>query len=162
MLCWAAAAVPVTVVNWFVTLVRGKTPDGLHAWTARFLRYWTHVTAYVWLIADPFPGFRGWYGTYPVDLDIAPPEPQERWKTLLRLILVIPAYVLMTVLGSVLEVIAIIGWFVCLAIGRMPKGMRDLMAYCLRYQAQTYAYLFLLTSRYPTLASGSGFQFEEA
>jgi hypothetical protein len=40
--------------------------------------------------------------------------------------------------------------------------MRDLIAYCLRYQAQTYAYLFLLTSRYPSLASGSGFQFEEA
>jgi hypothetical protein len=37
-----------------------------------------------------------------------------------------------------------------------------LTAYCLRYQAQTYAYLFLLTSRYPSLASGSGFQFEEA
>ena len=39
--------------------------------------------------------------------------------------------------------------------------MRDLMAYCLRYYAQTYAYLLLLTDRYPTLASGSGFQFEE-
>ena len=36
------------------------------------------------------------------------------------------------------------------------------VAYCLRYQAQTYAYLFLLTSRYPSLASSSGFQFEEA
>jgi hypothetical protein len=40
--------------------------------------------------------------------------------------------------------------------------MRDLMAYCLRYQAQTYAYLLLLTSRYPSLESGTGFQFEEA
>ena len=49
-----------------------------------------------------------------------------------------------------------------LALGRLPKGMRDLIAYCIRYQAQTYAYLFLLTSRYPSLASGSGFQFEEA
>jgi hypothetical protein len=36
------------------------------------------------------------------------------------------------------------------------------MAYCLRYQVQTYAYLLLLTGRYPSLASGSGFQFEEA
>ena len=45
-----------------------------------------------------------------------------------------------------------IGWFAALAIGRMPRGMRDLMAYCLRYQAQTSAYLVLLTSRYPSLA----------
>ena len=68
----------------------------------------------------------------------------------------------MYVLGVVLEVVAIIGWFAALALGRMPRGMRDLMAYCLRYQAQTYAYLLLLTNRYPSLASGSGFQFEEA
>jgi hypothetical protein len=26
--------------------------------------------------------------------------------------------------------------------------------YCLRYQAQTYAYLLLLTDRYPSLADG--------
>ena len=76
--------------------------------------------------------------------------------------LVIPAYVFSGVLNVVAQAIAVIGWFICLALGRMPKGMRDLSAYCLRYQAQTFAYLFLLTSRYPTLASGSGFQFEEA
>ncbi len=159
---WMYLAFLVTIVNWVITLTLGRTPRGLHDWTARFLRYWTHVQAYVWLIADPYPGFRGWYRTYPVDLVVAPPDPQARWKTLLRLILVIPAYVLMIVLGSVLEAIAVIGWFTSLALGRLPKGMRDLMAYCLRYQIQTYAYLLLLTSRYPTLASGSGFQFEEA
>jgi hypothetical protein len=66
------------------------------------------------------------------------------------------------VLSVVLQVASFVGWFAALALGRMPRGMRDLMAYCLRYQAQTYAYLLLLTGRYPSLASGSGFQFEEA
>ena len=31
------------------------------------------------------------------------------------------------------------------------EGMRDLSAYCLRYQAQALGYLLLLTARYPTL-----------
>jgi hypothetical protein len=31
----------------------------------------------------------------------------------------------------------------------MPEGLRNLGAACLRYSAQTYAYLFLLTDRYP-------------
>ena len=159
---WLYLALPVVFVNWFPTLIRGKAPQGFHEWTTRCLRYWTHVEAYVWLIADPYPAFRGWFGTYPVDLDVAPPAPQERWKTLLRPILAIPAYVLMVVLGAVLQVIAVIVWFICLAIGRVPTGMRDLMAYCLRYQVQTYAYLFLLTSRYPSLEGRAGFQFEEA
>jgi hypothetical protein len=34
----------------------------------------------------------------------------------------------------------------------MSKGMRDLLAYCLRYQAQTYGYVMLLTQRYPSFS----------
>ena len=67
---------------------------------------------------------------------------------------------LATVLGYVLLVVAFLGGFYALATGRYPRGFRDLSAYCIRYQAQTYAYLLLLTDRYPTLASGSGYQFE--
>jgi 2-(1,2-epoxy-1,2-dihydrophenyl)acetyl-CoA isomerase len=159
---WLLLAAAVALVNGVLVFIRGRSPVSLHDWTARFLRYYTHVQAYTWLVADPFPGFRGWYGTYPIDLDIAPPERQSRWTTAFRLVLVIPAYLLMYVLSVVLQVVAVIGWFAALALGRMPRGMRDLMAYCLRYQAQTYAYLLLLTGRYPSLASGSGFQFEEA
>jgi 2-(1,2-epoxy-1,2-dihydrophenyl)acetyl-CoA isomerase len=158
---WTYLALAVGVVAWVIALARGGLPAPLHAWLERFLRYSVHVNAYVWLVADPFPSFRGWYGTYPVDLDVEPPRPQARWKTLLRLLLGIPAFVLMTVLATILQVLGLIAWFVALAVGRVPKGMRDLMAYCLRYYAQTYAYLLLLTDRYPTLASGSGFQFEE-
>ena len=39
-------------------------------------------------------------------------------------------------------------------------GFQNLGTYCVRFQVQTLAYLLLLTDRYPTLASGSGFQFE--
>ena len=34
----------------------------------------------------------------------------------------------------------------------MPEGLRNLGASCLRYSAQSYAYLFLLTARYPFAA----------
>jgi 2-(1,2-epoxy-1,2-dihydrophenyl)acetyl-CoA isomerase len=158
---WEVIVLPTVIVCWVITLVRGQMPAGMHRWFARFLRYSTHVYAYEFLVADPFPSFRGWRGTYPVDLDVAPPERQNRWTTAFRIVLALPAYVFAYVLVVVLEVVAIIGWFAALALGRMPRGMRDLMAYCLRYQAQTYAYLLLLTGRYPSLASGSGFQFEE-
>jgi hypothetical protein len=35
----------------------------------------------------------------------------------------------------------------------MPKGMRDLGAYCIRFSTQTSAYVLLLTDAYPSLAS---------
>ena len=150
---WTYLVVPVTFVNWFITLVRGRPSAGVHAWTSRFVRYQVHVNAYVYLVADPYPSFRGWRGTYPIDIVIAPPADQVRWKTLLRIVLVIPAYVFVTVLGYVLFVLAFLGSFYALATGRYPKGFRDLSAYCLRFQAQTFGYLLLLTDAYPTLAS---------
>jgi 2-(1,2-epoxy-1,2-dihydrophenyl)acetyl-CoA isomerase len=159
---WLLLAALVMLVNAPITVVRGRSSTRLHHWNARALRYFTHVQAYAWLVADPFPKFRGWFGTYPVDLEIAGPERQSRWTAAFRIVLAIPAYLLMYVLSIVLQVVSIVGWFAALALGRMPRGMRDLMAYCLRYQAQTYAYLLLLTGRYPSLASGSGFEFEEA
>ncbi len=95
-------------------------------------------------------------GTYPVDLELDPAEPQNRWKTAFRLVLVIPAYVFASVLVTVAEILAVVGWFIALFAGRIPGGMRDLIAFCLRFQAQTYAYCLLLTDRYPSLGSGGG------
>ena len=34
----------------------------------------------------------------------------------------------------------------------MNKGMEELLAYILRYQAQTYGYVLLLTQRYPSFS----------
>jgi 2-(1,2-epoxy-1,2-dihydrophenyl)acetyl-CoA isomerase len=153
VVAWGLVAFFVAIVNWVITLVKGRSPDGLHAWNERFVRYWVHVNAYQFLVADPFPRFRGWLGTYPIDLDVAPPAPQSRWKTALRPIIAIPAYIFAYVLSIVLEVVAFIGWFVALAVGRFPRGFRDLGAYALRFNAQTYAFLLFLTDRWPSIAA---------
>jgi uncharacterized membrane protein (DUF485 family) len=150
---WSVVAAFAILVNWVATLINGSSPEGLHKFLAAWVRYSTHLTAYLYLVADPFPGFRGRLGTYPVDLEIDGPGPQNRWKTGFRFILAIPAWILMSVLQYVIQIIGFLGWFVCLALGRMPKGMRDLSAYCLRFQAQTYAYAAVLTDRYPSLSA---------
>jgi hypothetical protein len=150
---WTIAALFAGIANWAVTLIKGTSPAGLHNFLAAYVRYSTHVTAYLYLVADPFPSFSGKPG-YPIDVEVDPPQPQNRWKTAFRIILVIPAAILNQVLQYVVQIIGFLGWFVCLALGRMPQGMRDLSAYCLRFQAQTYAYMAVLTDRYPSLSSG--------
>jgi hypothetical protein len=149
---WAVAVLFALVGQWFFTLFAGRPADPLYGFLARYLRYATHLNSYFFLLANPYPGFLGRPG-YPVDLVIDPPARQSRWKTAFRVILAIPPYVFATVLGYVLQIVALAGWFVCLVLGRMPRGMRDLGAYCLRYQQQTFAYLLLLTDDYPTIAS---------
>ena len=146
---WGAVVFFALIVGWFATLITGRLPGALHRFLAAYVRYATHVFAFLTLVANPFPGFAGTQGTYPVDVQVAAPERQNRWKTLFRLPLGIPAHLLGSALTLPLELVAFFGWFVGLFLGRMPEGLRNLGAYILRYQAQAYAYSFLLTDSYP-------------
>jgi len=148
---WAIAAYLALIVAWVVGLVMGRIPDGLHNFFAAFVRCYTHVSAYSSLAANPYPSFTGAPG-YPIDVEIAPAAEQSRLTIFFRLILAIPAYIVLYVLGLVASVVAFLGWFYALFTGRMNEGMRDLLAYWLRYQAQTYGYIMLLTGRYPSFA----------
>ena len=69
-----------------------------------------------------------------------------------RLLLAIPALLLCYVFRLVNQIIAFLGWFYCLFTGHMHQGMRDISAWLLRYELQTYGYMFLLTGRYPSLS----------
>lgn len=147
---WGIAAYVGMIVNWFATLIMGRSPDGLYRFLGSYLRYVTHVNAYMHFLADPYPKFTGAPG-YPVDLELGPSEPQNRLVTLFRWLLAIPAFIVAYVLGLAMMVIGVFGWFACLALGRMPEGMRNLGSYCLRYTQQTAAYAyFCLTDRYPS------------
>ncbi|HET9243050.1 MAG TPA: DUF4389 domain-containing protein [Gaiella sp.] len=148
---WGIAVVFVAIVGWVAALVLGRLPDGLHSFLAAYDRFQTHVNAYFFIAANPYPSFTGAPG-YPLDVDIAPPAPQSRLTILVRLILAIPAFIVLYVLQLVGQVVGILAWFYALFTGSMNPGMRDLLAYWLRYQAQTYGYALLLTGRYPSFS----------
>jgi hypothetical protein len=165
---WGIGAALVAVINWVATLIRGKSPATLHEFLARYVRYTTHVYAYFYLAADPFPGFTD-DRAYPVDVGIEPPARQNRWTVGFRLVLAVPALLILGVLGGsgslldalnessespgffgALVVVGVFGWFYAMARGRMPRGLRDLAAYALSYGARAWAYLLLLNDRYPS------------
>jgi hypothetical protein len=146
---WGVAALLVGIVNWFATLFTGHAAGWAHRFLAAYLRYSTHVSAFLWLTANPFPGFVGAPGSYPLDLEVGPPERQNRWKTGFRGILALPALTLGSAVGGLLFAAGFLGWFVALFTARMPRGMIRMSEYALRYTAQSYGYLMLLTDRYP-------------
>jgi hypothetical protein len=149
LILWGIVVFFAIVANWFVTLFAGTPAAGLHRFISAYLRYSTHNYAFITLVANPFPGFSGREGSYPVDLSIGPPERQNRWKTGFRIILAIPALLVSGALGNALSLVAIFGWFTGLFLGRMPQGLRNLGVFALRYQAQLNAYAWLLTDAYP-------------
>jgi Domain of unknown function (DUF4389) len=146
---WGVVVFFAAIVNWIVTLIRGESPDALHRFLAAFVRYQTHVLAFVTLVANPFPGFAGSASSYPVDAVLAAPKRQSRVGVGFRVFLAVPAWLVSSALGGALCVAAFLGWFAALFTARMPDGLRKLGLFALRYNAQTSAYALLLTDRYP-------------
>jgi Domain of unknown function (DUF4389) len=149
LILWSIVALVVAVLTWICALVTGRPPRPFHRFLSRWIRYTTHVYAFLLLVGNPFPGFLGAPGSYPVDLELPPLERQSRWITGFRGLLAIPALIISSGLGGAGLVAALLGWFVGLVLGRMPQGLRDLGAYYLRYQGQANAYLCFVTERYP-------------
>jgi len=146
---WFFLAFFAVVAAWLIALVIGRVPSALHRFLAAYVRYSTHVFAYVTVVGRKFPGFTGREGSYGIDVEIGPPVRQRRLVTLFRFFLAIPAFFVASALSGVLWIVAFLGWWAALFLGRMPEGLRNLGASCLRYNAQTSAYLFLVTGRYP-------------
>jgi hypothetical protein len=146
---WGLFALLAAIASWFATLVRGRSPERLHRFLAAYVRYQFHVYAFLYLIANPFPGFVGARGSYPLEIVVAERAPQNRWKTGFRFVLIVPALVLAGAYGAVANLVAVLGWFSALARGRVPLGLRNAAALALRYQSQVLAYALLLTDVYP-------------
>jgi Domain of unknown function (DUF4389) len=149
---WGIAVFFAVIANWFATLFAGTSPQGLHDFIAQYLRYATHVNGYLYFLADPYPGFLG-DRPYDADLSIAPPARQNRWITGFRAILAIPAHIVAYFLGILLGILWIIAWIVGIFAGRIPQGMRDLIAWIIRFNQQTYGYVMILTDRYPSFST---------
>ncbi|MDP9262518.1 MAG: DUF4389 domain-containing protein [Actinomycetota bacterium] len=174
VLLWSIAVFFAAIANWLVTLIAGRPAGSLHRFLSAYVRYVAHLNAYLWLVANPYPGFVGEEGEYPVDVRLPPPEAQARWKTLLRIFLALPAIVLSSALGgggagsfqfssgggrnrsygasgggALALATSILGWFASVVRGQMPKGLRDAGAYSVGYGAQMLAYVLLVTDRYP-------------
>lgn len=146
---WGVLALVVVVIAWFGVLFNGIAPAWAHRFLTRFLRYQTHVLAFLHLVANPFPGFAGAAGSYPVELHVAEAAPQNRWTAFFRLVLAIPALMLAAVFAQVLWVVSVLGWFAGLFTAKMPLGLRNLGAFALRFTAQASGYVLLLTGAYP-------------
>jgi hypothetical protein len=148
---YAIVASVAVLVAWFAIVFTARYPRGLYDFIAGYIRFITRFTAYVSLLGDPYPAFGGSDDpAYPVRLKFAGPlESYSRLKTLFRIILAIPILILRYVMELLLKIGAVAAWFVILAIGKMPRGLFDLMVLVNSYMARSDAYIYLLTETYP-------------
>ena len=146
---WSLLVVLLAIPAWLATLVLGRLPGPLHRLFARYVRYSAHVLAFSYVGGGPFPGFAGAAGSYPVDIEIDEPARHNRWTVLFRALLGFPAFVLSSAIGGAMLFAAVGGWFASLFTGRMPEGLRNLIAFGARYGSQVTGYMLFVTPRYP-------------
>jgi hypothetical protein len=84
-----------------------------------------------------------------VDVEVEPPRAQSRLKTLFRFFLAFPAFLAGSAFSTVTFLAGIGAWWAALIVGRIPEGLKGLLGWAVRYQAQLYGYLLLLTDHYP-------------
>lgn len=149
---WGLAAYFTLIVAWFAMLFTGRYPEGLYGFHRSFLRYATYVSGYYYLLSSKFPQFNGDDPSYPVQLEIGPPQAEySRMKVLFRIILAIPVAIIAYGMSLVASVGSLLAWFVELFTGKLPEGLYSMIVLGLSYQQRAMAYYFLITEDWPAL-----------
>jgi Domain of unknown function (DUF4389) len=148
---YSIAAIVVVVIAWFAILFTGRYPSGMFGFVTGFVRYASRVNCYLFLVTDRFPPIGGGSPDdgYPVHVAVEEPERLSRLTTFFRLFMLIPAYVVAYVLTLLLELTAVLAWFIIVIMGRLPAGLFEVMELPVRYHTRFAAYAALITDAYP-------------
>ena len=87
--------------------------------------------------------------TYPAVLKIDTPDRIANWRPLVHWLLLVPHYVVLTVLAVVSWVAVIISGIVIVLTGKLPAGLAGLQAMYLRYSTVVGAFSNFLVDQYP-------------
>ncbi|MFC1413180.1 DUF4389 domain-containing protein [Streptacidiphilus sp. N1-12] len=138
----------VMVLGWFAALVLGRLPGPIAWFLGGCLVYQTRVYAYGMLLVDRYPPFGFSAPDHPVQVELHPTE-LNRLAVLFRIILLIPAAIVESLVTTGWYAISIVIWLVALVLGRLPVPLFEATAAVTRYAMRLSAYVVLLTPAYP-------------
>lgn len=138
----------VLVVGWFAALVLGRLPEPIAGFLGHVIGYSARVSAYTLLLTDQYPPFQFSAEDYPVRVELAPGR-LNRLAVLFRLILIIPAQIVASLVLVGWVVASLFIWLLVLVLGRVPGSLFDATTALVRYSVRYYAYYWLVTAAYP-------------
>jgi hypothetical protein len=144
------AAFFVAIYAFFAVLFTGRWPRGAFDFLVGTLRWAYRVTAYAYLMVDPYPPFTlDDDPDYPVRLNVEYPGRIANWRPLVQWLLIIPYLFVAGVLLWLTGLLAVIAFFTILFTKRIPRGVFELMVPGLRWNLRGSAYAYFMTDRYP-------------
>ena len=141
------AVLVLVVIGWFAALVKGRLPRSFASFLSNYVIYQTRVYSYLWLMNDAYPPFSA-KASFDVNVDI-PVGNVRRVAVLFRLVLLIPAQIVNSLVSLGLAVAGVFIWLIVLANGSMPLSLFGAVGAVLRFQARASAYAMMITGKYP-------------
>lgn len=142
------AVTVVLVISWFGALFLGRLPVWSFRFLGGYLAYYARVYAYFYLLVDRYPPFAWTAPEHPVQIWLQPGR-LNRLAVFFRIILAIPAIIIVDVTSAGWGVLAFFIWLIVLIIGRTPRPVFGATAAVARYGFRFQAYFMMLSSAYP-------------
>jgi hypothetical protein len=154
---YSIAAMVAVFIAWFAIAFTGRYPEGLYNFNAGFLRMSTRVNGFYYLLNDDYPPFGGEEAPdYSIRVGVPPPlDKYSRMKTIFRIIVGIPVYLLAIVQSLILFVCVIVAWFAILFTGKLSEGLFNPMRSANAYITKASAYFMLMTEDWPPFSEES-------
>ena len=173
------AAWVIMFLSWWAILFTARYPEVFLNFVVWWLRWYTRVIGYAYLLTDKYPPFSGREeADYPVIFGVEHPEKLSRLTTFFRFPIVpmptmplwdhwrfqpsnipgmpmaIPHYIVLWFISIAGFIILFLSWWAILFIGRYPRVFFDFITWWFRWSMRVTGYAYLVTDKYPPF-SGS-------
>ncbi len=159
MLIGFVAAIQL-LVSWIPVLILGRYPGWGYRWTGGFLAYGQRISAYAYLLAAPYPPFALEPDFYPIVVRYDEGVRINRlWGIpivgyLVRAIVLIPHFIVLTLLAILAGFLMLFVWAPVLIFGRQADLMYTIIGGFFRWSLRVSAYGLLMVDRYPPFSLG--------
>ena len=139
------------LLAWLIIIVTGRYPNSLWGYHLGLIRWSWRLNFYAYQMGgtDRYPPFSLADRDYPASISIDYPERSSRLKALFRWILIIPHWIIVWILSTVVKVLVVIALVVVLFTGSYPRQIFDFNLAMNRWRYRVSAYGALLRDEYP-------------
>jgi hypothetical protein len=151
---WGGITGTLAAATALMIVFRQRYPRWWFDFARELTRFGARVGAYLVLLTDKYPST---VDEQSVHLELDYPDVQRdlnRWLPLVKWLLAIPHFIVLTVLLIIVIFAVVIAWFAILFTGRYPRGLFDFVVGVGRWALRVQAYAVLLvTDRYPPFST---------
>ena len=140
------------IISFFAILFTGKYPKALFNYNVGVMRWGFRVGfySYIGLGTDKYPPFTlKSVDDYPADIEVAYPEKLSHLLILVKMILLVPHFIAVSILSSLMEALVSFIAIILLFTGKYNQNMFTLLKGIYNWYFRVMAYCLMMTDEYP-------------